>query len=210
VVIFALLKILVTIQPMQNRHIDIYFNVIDKCKYQPVEKRNQSPTINENQSKELTDKFLEEVKLLNENITSAYEIEYNKFITQYEIVDTIEASKSTYSEKKITAEQEEFDKKFKEAKKGSQLYFEAVFDRIEYYKDLLWFTNLLISKSFTATNEADKYSLETIYPKIKAIIDVISKLKSSINDKKNDFGSIVETEKNLLLDTLDRKIIVDL
>ena len=164
----------------------------------------------ENQSKELTDKFLEEVELLNENIVSSFEIEYNKFVTQYEIVDTIEASKSAYGEKKITAEQDEFDKKFKEAKKSSQLYFEAVFDRIEYYKDLLWFTNLLISKSFTATNKADKYSLETIYPKIKAIIDVISKLKSSINDKKNDFGSIVETEKQLLLDTLDGKIIVDL
>jgi hypothetical protein len=164
----------------------------------------------ENQSKELTYTFLEEVKLLNEQIFSSYEIEYNKFITQYDIVDTIEAFRSVYSEKKITAELKEYNTKLVEAKKFSQLYFEAVFDRIEYYRDLLWFTNLIISKSFTATNNANEYDLETINPKIKAIIDVILKAKSNIDDKTNDFVSIVQKEKTLLLDTLDQKIIVDL
>lgn len=42
--------ITVTIQPMQNRSINSDFNVTDMCKYQPAkkEKRDQSPTIEEN------------------------------------------------------------------------------------------------------------------------------------------------------------------
>ena len=164
----------------------------------------------ESQSKELTNKFLEEVQLLNQKITSLYEIEYNNFIAQYQIIDTIEASRFAYSEKKIAAEQEEFNEKFSEAKRYSQLYFEAVFDRIEYYRDLLWFTNIFISKSFSATNRADKYKLETINPKIKAIIDVIQKSISNISSEKNNIVPVIEKEKNLLLDTLDRNVIIDL
>ncbi len=164
----------------------------------------------ENQSKELTDNFLVEVSLLNEKIISSYELEYNNFIVKYEIVDTIEESKSAYSIKKITAEQEEFNKKFNDAKKFSQIYFKAVFDRIEYYRDLLWFTTLLISKSFSATNNASKYKLDIINPKIDSIIHEITKSKVSITDKQNNFTAIVEKEKGLLLDKIDGKIIIDL
>jgi hypothetical protein len=162
------------------------------------------------QTKELTDKFLELVESQNDQIITSYELEYNKFITQYEIVDTIEAFRSVYAEKKITAELEEYNKNLIDTKKFSQLYFEAVFDRIEYYRDLLWFTNLLISKSFAATNSANEYYLKIVNTKIKAITEVILKSKYNIENNKNAFVSIVTKEKNLLLDTLDRKIVVDL
>ena len=52
-------NITLTIQPMQNRSIDIDFNLTDLCKYQPVkkEKRDQSPTIEENKHTKLAIKF---------------------------------------------------------------------------------------------------------------------------------------------------------
>jgi len=39
---------------MQNQLIDIDFNVVDKCKYQTVKKRDQFPPIKENQFRNIS------------------------------------------------------------------------------------------------------------------------------------------------------------
>lgn len=154
--------------------------------------------------------FIENKNLLSEKIISSLEKELQSFIATYNVIGTIGNSGSDFSEKAIQSQKEREIINFEQSQKHFSIFFDAVFDRIEYYRDLLWFTNLVLSNSFNSTKKAEDYKTNVINPIILSIIKEVSISKEKIENEDGDFKSVVKSEKRKLINSLDQKLVVDL
>ncbi|MCB9258439.1 MAG: ATP-binding protein [Ignavibacteriales bacterium] len=160
--------------------------------------------------KDLSNQFIENKDLLNSKIILEFDKLYETFSATYKVIGTVGNPIKKFSEKNINTEKTELTDKIKKSLNHFHIYFDAVFDRIEYYHDLLWFTNLLLSNSYSATNKANEYKEQTVVPLITSIVNEIQNSKINLENHDDDFKSILLDEKKKLTNSLDQKLAVDL
>ena len=157
---------------------------------------------------ELRKTELEEAyKIFTTSLLDDLTFEYEALKKDYSIVDTFELSKSKFSTNKIKREIKVQDKLFIKSKEFRENFISAVFDRKEYYEDLLWFTFLILAESYKISNFGKTFLEEKIDPLVSSIVLELNDSVNNLSNIDGNFENLINQLKDHLSKTLDQKLI---
>jgi hypothetical protein len=159
---------------------------------------------NVDQSKSELDKYFD---LYSSALITELNNEFQLFTNDFNVIGTIELSRKKYKKKKITKELSNLQKKLDKSIKYYNNFISAVTDRKEYYEDLLWFTSLLISNSYSIDNYGKSFLKESVQPIIRSIDEDIKSSIGQIKKEQADLADRFEKEKDKLRKSIDENLV---
>lgn len=150
----------------------------------------------------LDNEFANAVNSLNSLIPEVYD----EFRKDFAVVGTLELPERKYNSRKIKNQFSNQKKKLDRSKKHYKNFFSAIFDRVEFYQDLLWFNSLLISNTQNIKKYTNSFFEKTVTPIIKKIIDEIENSISRI-ETNEEISNQIENEKTVLKEVFDLNLV---
>lgn len=146
----------------------------------------------------------------NNFIATIVEELHNEFETlseEFKIVGTIEFPYRKFSHNKTSKEIAYQEKRFNKSTAYRQRFISAIFDRKEYYEDLLWFTFLLIGESYTIKSFGNYFIGEKIDPILNLILKEINSSINSLKESENDLKAAIVYVEDHLRKSLDQNLV---
>ncbi len=179
------------------------------------------PFLEENNERNWEDSFLSlnsKIELIKTELEEAYKIftksllddltfEFEAFKKDYRIVGTFELSKNKFSTNKVKQEIKAQDKLFVRSKEFRENFISAVFDRKEYYEDLLWFTFLILAESYKISSFGKTFLEEKINPLVSSIVLELNDSVNSLSNNDGNFKNLINQLKDNLSKSLDQNLI---
>jgi hypothetical protein len=144
------------------------------------------------------------------SLTSTLDREFELFKFDHRIIGTIELPKRKFNEKRKLKELSTQKNKLQKSRNSYKNFTSAVFDRIEYYEDLLWFSCLLVSNSYNIKKYSDPFANKIIAPIINNVINEFNQSRENLGSSKTKIDLLIENEKEKLKSILDQKYIPSL
>ena len=145
--------------------------------------------------------------VLVNSIKSDLKNEFDKFSNDCVVAGTFQLPEKKYSSKKITKELEDQKRKFEKSRNNYKIFFDAVFDRLEFYEDLLWFSCLLISNSANIEKYSKKFLRDDINPILQEISGQINNSLTGLNDSSISLVNYLENESKNIRRKFDQHLL---
>ncbi|MCW8850118.1 MAG: hypothetical protein OQJ81_09100, partial [Melioribacteraceae bacterium] len=166
-------------------------------------------------------KFIIEIEEINKNLNVAYndfvsslyiqlKNEFENIQNDFDIIGTVELSARKFNNNRKITETNNQKEKLEKSNKNYENFISAVFDRQEYYEDLIWFGSLLIGNSYNIEKYIEPFITKTIVPTVNSLNDQIKTSIKNIENNTRDLENILESEKLSLVEKLDRSLIPSL
>lgn len=144
------------------------------------------------------------------SLSNNLENEFSLLEKDYRVAGTLELPGRRFKNSKLIKETSKIKTKLEKSNKSYTNFVTSVFDRKEFYEDLLWFSCLLLSSSYNSK----KYSDHFINKSVRTIIDEINNaLQNSVKKIKSASGnlsSVFKEEKELMKRKLDQQLLPSL
>lgn len=161
-------------------------------------------------NQELQTNINNEFDELLSSLSTNLENEFSLLEKDYRVAGTLELPGRRFKDSKLIKETSVIKTKLEKSNKSYTNFVSSVFDRKEFYEDLLWFSCLLLSSSYNSKKYSDHFVNKSVHP----IVDKInSELQNSVNKIKTASGnlsSVFEEEKELMKSKLDQQLLPSL
>ena len=166
-------------------------------------------------------KFIIEIEEVVKKLDTAYNdfvaVIYNELDHEFEsiqndfnIIGTVELPSRKFNNKRKISETNNQKVKLEKSNKNYENFISAVFDRKEYYEDLIWFVSLLIGNSYNIEKYTEPFIAKTIVPTVNSLNDQIRTSIKNIENGTGDLENVIENEKLKLIEKLDQSLIPSL
>jgi hypothetical protein len=145
-----------------------------------------------------------------ESINNDLDREFENINNDFNILGTIELPSRKFNNNKKISETNNLKVKLEKSNKNYENFISAVFDRKEYYEDLIWFVSLLIGNSYNIKKYIEPFIAKTIVPTVNSVNDQIKNSIKNIESGTSDLENVIENEKLKLIEQLDRSLIPSL
>ncbi len=145
-----------------------------------------------------------------ESIKNDLDHEFQSIQNDFNIIGTVELPSRKFNNNRKISESNNQKVKLEKSNKNYENFISAVFDRKEYYEDLIWFVSLLIGNSYNIEKYIEPFIAKTIVPTVNSVNDQIKNSIKNIENGTGDLENVIENEKLKLIEQLDQSLIPSL
>lgn len=130
----------------------------------------------------------------------------NELTESFGKVGTVALRPGFFNDAKTIKRQRQLNSTAQKLENNTKTFFAAAHDRLEFYFDLMWYSHLAAGNAFAVVREAAAYKTNYIDHLFEKASHEIEKTKDLTDNAGAQNSDALETEKNKLLDIIDKRL----